>query len=69
MPKLKTRKAVKKRVKVTGSGKVTRRITGHNHYNRKETGREGMAKQGDVRLFKADEVNMLRGLPSKSAQR
>lgn len=60
---------MKKRVKVTGSGKVTRRITGHNHYNRKETGREGMAKQGDVRLFKADEANMLRGLPSKSAQR
>ena len=69
MPKLKTRKAAAKRVKVTGTGKVTRRITGHNHYNRKDTGREGMEKNGDVQLFKADEKNMLRALPSKSARR
>ncbi|MFA5994060.1 MAG: 50S ribosomal protein L35 [Parcubacteria group bacterium] len=69
MPKLKTKKAAAKRVKVTGTGKVTRRITGHNHYNRKDTGREGMAKGGDVQLFKADEKNMLRALPSKSSRR
>ncbi|MDP1619782.1 MAG: 50S ribosomal protein L35 [Candidatus Moranbacteria bacterium] len=69
MPKLKTRKAAAKRVKVTGTGKVTKRKAGQNHYNRKETGREGMEKKGDVRLFKADEQNMLRALPSKSSRR
>lgn len=69
MPKLKTKKAAAKRVKVTGTGKVTRRKTGHNHYNRKDTGREGMEKQGDVRLFAADEKNILRALPSKSSRR
>ena len=69
MPKLKTKKAAAKRVKVTGTGKVTKRKVGQNHYNRKETGREGMEKKGDVRLFKADEQNMLRALPSKSSRR
>lgn len=69
MPKLKTRKAAAKRVKVTGTGKLTKRKAGQNHYNRKETGREGMEKKGDVRLFKADEQNMLRALPSKSSRR
>lgn len=69
MPKLKTRKAAAKKIKVTGTGKVTRRKTGQNHYNRKETGREGMEKKGDIRLFKADEKNVLRALPSKSSRR
>jgi ribosomal protein L35 len=69
MPKLKTKKAAAKRVNVTGTGKITRRETGHNHYNRKDTGREGMQKNGDVRLFSADEKNMLRALPSKSSRR
>jgi large subunit ribosomal protein L35 len=69
MPKLKTKKAVAKRVKVTGTGKITKRKAGQNHYNRKETGQEGMAKKGDVRLFAADEKNMLRALPSKSSRR
>lgn len=69
MPKLKTKKAAAKRVHITGTGKVMRRTTGHNHYNRKDTGVEGMAKNKDVRLFKADEQNMLRALPSKSARR
>ena len=63
MPKLKTRKAAAKRVKKTATGKITRRKTGHNHYNRKDTGMEGMEKRGDVRLFKADEKNMQRAIP------
>jgi len=69
MPKLKTKKAAAKKVKVTGRGKILRRKTGQNHYNRKDTGQEGMSKRKDVRLFAADEKNVLRALPSKKKQR
>ena len=63
MPKLKTHTSLVKRVKVTKNKKVTRRKTGQNHYNSKETGAEGRAKKGDVRLFKADEQNILKAMP------
>ncbi len=62
MPKLKSKKALVKRIKLTKGGKVTRRKTGQNHYNSKETGKEGRAKRGDVRLFRADEKNVLKAL-------
>lgn len=63
MPKLKTKKALVKKFKVTKNKKVTRRKTGQNHYNSKNTGIEGQRKRGDVRLFKADEQNVLKGMP------
>ncbi len=63
MPKLKTRKAVAKKFKITKRKKVTRRITGQNHFNSKESGKEGRQKRGDVRLFRADEKNVLKALP------
>jgi large subunit ribosomal protein L35 len=63
MPKMKTKKALSKKVKITKNKKVTRRKTGQNHYNSKETGKVGREKKGTVRLFKADEKNVLRALP------
>jgi large subunit ribosomal protein L35 len=63
MPKLKTKKAASKKFKITKNKKVTRRKTGQNHYNSKETGAEGRKKRGDVRLFKTDEANVLTALP------
>ncbi len=63
MPKLKTRKALVKKIKVTKNRKVLRRTTGQNHYNSKETGAVGRNKRKDVRLFKADEQNVLKALP------
>jgi len=63
MPKIKTHKASSKKFKVTKKKKVTRRKTGQNHYNSKETGKEGRNKKGDHRLFKGDEKNVLRALP------
>lgn len=63
MPKLKTRKAVIKKFKITKKKKALRRKTGQNHFNSKETGNEGRKKRGDVRLFKADEKNVLKALP------
>lgn len=63
MPKLKTRKALVKKIKVTKNKKVLRRTTGQNHYNSKETGAVGRKKKRDVRLFKTDEQNVLKALP------
>jgi ribosomal protein L35 len=63
MPKLKTKKALVKKIKVTKNRKVLRRTTGQNHFNSKETGAVGRRKKGDLRLFKADEANVLKALP------
>ena len=64
MPKLKTKKAAAKKVKVTKNKKILRRKSGQNHYNSKETGKKGREKKGDIGLFKTDEANYLkRGLP------
>jgi ribosomal protein L35 len=41
MPKLKTPKALIKRIKITKKKKVLRRATSQNHYNSKESGKEG----------------------------
>jgi ribosomal protein L35 len=62
MPKLKTPKSLIKRVKITKNKKVTRRKMNQNHYNSKETGEQGRKKRGDIRLFKADEKNVLKAL-------
>jgi large subunit ribosomal protein L35 len=63
MPKLKTNKSVVKKVRLTKKRKVMRRKTGQNHYNSKDNGQEGRVKRNDVRLFKADEANVLKALP------
>jgi len=63
MPKIKTHKAASKKFKITKKKKVTRRKTGQNHYNSKETGKAGRAKKGDHRLPRAEEKNVLNALP------
>ncbi|MEI7425654.1 MAG: 50S ribosomal protein L35 [Candidatus Moraniibacteriota bacterium] len=60
MPKLKTKKSLSKKIKITKNKKVLRRSTGQNHYNSKENGKVGREKKGDKRLFKADEKNVLK---------
>ena len=62
MPKLKTRKALKKKVKVTGSGKLMRRATGHNHYNSHEAGDVTRSKRRDLGFFPADGKNIQNAL-------
>ena len=62
MPKMKTRKALVKKVKITKGRKVIRRTTGQNHFNAKCTGKETRNKRQDQRLFKTDEKNVLKAL-------
>ncbi len=47
MPKLKTRKCVSKRVKITGTGKVSRRKARQNHFNSRQDGDHKRAKRTD----------------------
>ncbi len=63
MPKLKTFKALSKKIKVTKRKKVLVRSTGQNHFNSKETGKVGRDKKSDKRLFKTDEKNVLKAIP------
>lgn len=64
MPKLKTKKSLIKKVKVTKNGKVLVRHSGQNHYNTRETGNFKRKKRRSKRLFKTDEKNILKGLPN-----
>jgi ribosomal protein L35 len=63
MPKMKTKKSVAKKVKITKNKKVIRRSTGQNHNNSKETGEQGRSKKKDKRMFRADEKNIVAALP------
>jgi len=43
----KTKKALLKRIKITGSGKITKRPNHQNHFNAKEDGNATRGKRGD----------------------
>jgi ribosomal protein L35 len=47
---MKTNKSFTKRLKVTKNGKILARKPGQNHFNAKESGREGIAKKRIVKL-------------------
>jgi large subunit ribosomal protein L35 len=62
MPKLKTRKTVAKRFKVTANGKLMRRSTGLNHLMRKKTLDRRRRLLKGARLFQGDEKRIRRML-------
>jgi ribosomal protein L35 len=63
MPKLKTKKAVSKRIKITKGKKITIRTGGQDHFNAKERGKVTRAKKRDKNLSKSNEKNIKRCLP------
>ena len=54
MSKMKTQKAVKKRFKVTGSGKVMRRSKNLNHFLEKKSSRRKRRLRGESEVSAAD---------------
>lgn len=62
MPKQKTKKSLVKKIKVTGTGKITVRATGHNHYNSRATGKATRAKRGDKGVYPAVEKNIQKAI-------
>lgn len=63
MPKLKTRKAAAKRVKITAKKKLLRRDVGQGHFNAREAGKTTRGKRKDFIVFKTDAENILKNLP------
>lgn len=63
MPKQKTRKAVAKKVKVTGAKKLVRRHTKQNHYNSRQSGNATRKKRRDLSIFESDAKNIIKALP------
>lgn len=70
MPKLKTRKAVKKRVQVKIKKKggkktvsITKRADGQNHFNSRESGKVKRNKRNDTTVSKTLHKKVLRSLP------
>lgn len=65
MPKLKTRKSLIKKIKITGSGKLKTRATGQNHYNSRNTGSQTRAKRMNNDIYAAVAKNIKKALPAK----
>jgi len=63
MPKIKTRKAVAKRFKVTKNKKVVKRGTGQDHFNARESGKQKRGKKLDRSLAAGDAQNVKKMLP------
>jgi len=63
MPKLKTRKAAAKRVKITAKKKLMRRDSGQGHFNAREAGKTTRGKRSDIQVSKTDAENILKNLP------
>ncbi len=63
MPKIKTRKSVVKRFKVTKTKKVLKRKAGQDHFNARESGSTKRNKKRDDSIHKSDAKNIIKMLP------
>lgn len=62
MPKIKSKKSLIKKIKVTGAKKVLRRHTKQNHFNCKQTGSFKRKKRSDVEIVGQEAKNILKAL-------
>jgi len=63
MPKVKTRKSLTKRFKITKKKKVIKRSTGQNHFNARESGKQKRNKKSDRFMSGADAKTIKKLLP------
>ncbi|OGZ61302.1 MAG: 50S ribosomal protein L35 [Candidatus Spechtbacteria bacterium RIFCSPLOWO2_01_FULL_46_10] len=61
--KLKTKKAVSKRFKITSTGKILRRPSHQGHFNAKQTGKERRMKRKLVPVAKSELKALRRLMP------
>jgi len=64
MTKLKTRKALLKRIKITGQGKIMRRKVHQGHFNAKESGNKTRGKRKDSKFLPVDRKIIKKVLPN-----
>jgi large subunit ribosomal protein L35 len=69
MPKLKTRKAVAKRFKVTGSGKIMHKHTNRGHRAFGKTTKQKRHLRGSMELAHANRKLIGRALPYKGGNK
>lgn len=62
MPKMKSKKSLIKKVKITGGNKVIRRYTKQNHFNSKQTGSFKRKKRSDVEIIGQEAKNILNAI-------
>ncbi|KKP68318.1 MAG: hypothetical protein UR66_C0006G0019 [Candidatus Moranbacteria bacterium GW2011_GWE1_35_17] len=62
MPKMKSKKSLIKKIKVTAGKKVLRRYTKQNHFNSKQTGSFKRKKRSDVEIVGQEAKNILKAL-------
>lgn len=63
MPKLKTRKAVAKRFKITKTKKIRKRKCGQDHFNARESSKTTMKKRRNTGVSPADKKNIKKMIP------
>lgn len=63
MPKLKTRKSIAKRIKITKKGKVLKKKAGQDHFNARESGKVKRNKRRMTKSAKANIKNLKRQVP------
>jgi len=63
MPKLKTRKSIAKRIKITKKGKVLKKRAGQDHFNARESGKVKRNKRRITKMAKANVKNIREQLP------
>ena len=63
MAKLKTRKSIAKRIKITKKGKVLKKKAGQDHFNARESGKVKRNKRRMTKISKANTKNLKRQLP------
>jgi len=64
MAKLKTKKALLKRIKITGRKKILRRATHQDHLNAKDSGNRTRKKRRTKEISSADEKLVKKVLPN-----
>ncbi|MFH1536945.1 MAG: bL35 family ribosomal protein [Patescibacteria group bacterium] len=62
MPKLKTRKTISKRVRVTKTGKIKSRKAGQDHFNARQTGKKKRNKRRDITASSTISRNIKRAI-------
>lgn len=58
----KTKKALTKRFKITGTGKILRRLSGQNHYRSKKTGQDRRKGRKWIEVSKSETKKIKRFL-------
>jgi ribosomal protein L35 len=62
MPKMKSKRSLLKKIKVTGNKKLLRRYTKQNHFNSKQTGSFKRKKRSDKEIVGKEGSNILKAI-------